>query len=114
MSGLKAGELNKRITLQKVDVQQGPLGEPLPDSPVDVATVWAKAEAISNRKIRTLDQQQVVETWLFTIRARKDVQTDWKIVWGKEVYTVRAADRSQVDRTVITAERDNRHDRAGN
>lgn len=114
MSGLKAGELNKRITLQKVDVKQGPLGEPLPNSPVDVATVWAKAEAISNRKIRTLDQQQVVETWLFTIRARRDVQTDWKIVWGEEVYTVRAADRSQSDRTVITAERDNRHDRAGN
>lgn len=114
MSGLKAGELNKRIDLQMMKVQRGPLGEPLPDLPVKVATVWAKAEAVSNRKIRTLDQQQVVETWLFTIRARKDVQVDWKIAWGEDVYTVRAADRSKTDRTVITAERDNRHDRAGN
>lgn len=114
MSSLRAGELDKRIELQKMEIQRGPLGEPLPDLPVTVAKVWAKAEVVSNRKIRTLDQQQVVETWLFTIRARRDVQTDWKIVWGEEVYTVRAADYSQVDRTVITAERDNRHDRAGN
>lgn len=114
MSSLRAGELNKRIDLQTMEVQRGPLGEPLPDLPVLVATVWAKAEAISNRKIRTLDQQQVVETWLFTIRARKDVQVDWKIVCGQDVYTVRATDRSNSDRTVITAERDNRHDRTGN
>jgi SPP1 family predicted phage head-tail adaptor len=114
VSGLKAGELNKRIDLQMMEVQRGPLGEPLPDLPVKIATVWAKAEAVSNRKIRTLDQLQVVETWLFTIRARKDVQVDWKIAWGEDVYTVRAAARSKPDRTVITAERDNRHDRAGN
>ncbi|EAM2925542.1 phage head closure protein [Salmonella enterica] len=114
MNSLRAGELNKRIRLEKLETQRGSLGEPLPSITVDVATVWAKAENVSNRKIRTLDQQQVVETWLFTIRSRKDVQTDWKIVWGDEVYTVRAADCSQSDRTVITAERDNRHDRAGN
>lgn len=114
MSNLRAGELDKRITLQTIAVQRGPLGEPLPDKPVSIATVWAKAEVVSNRKIRTLDQQQVVETWLFTIRSRKDIQADWKIVWGEEIYTVRAADRSYSDRTVITAERDIRHDRNGN
>ncbi|QLY36013.1 phage head closure protein [Citrobacter freundii] len=114
MSSLRAGELNKRIELQTMAVQRGALGEPLPDLPVRVATVWAKAEAVSNRKIRTLDQQQVVETWLFTIRSRKDVQVDWKIALGVDIYTVRAADQSKPDRTVITAERESRHDRAGN
>nr|WP_314520526.1 phage head closure protein [uncultured Lelliottia sp.] len=114
MSSLRAGELNKRIRLEKLEIQRGPLGEPLPSIPVEVATVWAKAENVSNRKIRTLDQQQVVETWLFTIRPRKDVTTDWKITWGNEVYTVRAVDRSQLDRALITAEREIRHDRTGN
>ncbi|WP_336340857.1 phage head closure protein [Enterobacter cloacae] len=114
MSKLEAGELNKRITLSTTEVQRGPLGEQLPDKSVSVATVWAKAEVVSNRKIRTLDQQQVVETWLFTIRPRKDVMTDWKIIWGSELYTVRAVDRSQPDRAVITAERESRHDRTGN
>lgn len=110
---MRAGELNKRVELQTTEIQRGPLGEPLPEMPVTVATVWAKTEVVSNRKIRTLDQQQVVETWLFTIRPRKDVWIDWKIVWREEVYTVRAVDRSQSDRTVITAERDTRHDRTG-
>lgn len=114
MSSLRAGELTKRITLHTVHMQRGPLGEPLPEKLVSVVTVWAKAEVVSNRKIRTLDQQQVVETWLFTIRPRKDVMTDWKIIWGNELYTVRAVDRSQPDRAVITAERESRHDRTGN
>lgn len=110
VSELSSSELNKRIKLQTVQIGSGPLGEPLPATPVAIATVWAKAEVVSNRKIRTLDQQQVVETWLFTIRPRKDVRPDWKIAWGAELYTVRAVDRSKSDRTVITAERDNRHD----
>ncbi|BBJ59143.1 hypothetical protein EAS17NKHM_025390 [Enterobacter asburiae] len=113
MSSLRAGELNKRITLQTVEVQRGPLGETISDNLVTVSTVWAKAEVISNRKIRTIDQQQVIETWLFTIRPRKDVTIDWKITWDGGVYTVRAVDGSKADRLVITAERENRHDRAG-
>lgn len=114
MSSLRAGELNKRIRLEKLEIQRGPLGEPLPSIAVEVATVCAKAENVSNRKIRTIDQQQVVETWLFTIRVRPDIQADWKITWNEEVFTVRAVDRSNPDRCVITAERDIRHDRTGN
>lgn len=107
---LRAGDLDKRITLLQVQTTRGPLGEPLQDAPVHVADVWAAAKAVSNRKIRTLDQQQVVETWLFTIRKRQDVQIDWKIRWGPNTYTVRAVDPSFRDRTLITAERDGRHD----
>lgn len=111
MTALTAGELNKRITLQRVETLVGELGELKPGALVDVLPMaWAKAEVVSNRKIRTLDQQQVVETWLFTVRPRRDVQIDWKVKWGEGSYTVRAVDNSQTDRTVITAERENRHD----
>lgn len=110
MNSLRAGELDKRIKLQYLETGRGPLGEVLPSQLIDVATVWAKAEVVSNRKIRTLDQQQVVETWIFTIRPRSDVTVDWNVNWGGASYTVRAVDRSLSDRAVITAERDNRHD----
>lgn len=110
MKSLRAGELDKRITLQRVEQSRGALGEVLPNETVSIATVWAKAEVVSNRKIRTLDQQQVVETWLFTIRPRPDIQVDWKVQWKGGHYTVRAVDRSATDRAVITAERENRHD----
>ncbi|MDC7871359.1 head-tail adaptor protein [Pantoea ananatis] len=111
MTAMAAGELDKRIRVQRTESERGPLGEILPGQIVISSPfIWAKAENISNRKIRSLDQQQIVETWQFTIRPRIDVQTDWKISWGNEVYTIRAVDRSRRDRAVITAERDVRHD----
>lgn len=110
MNSLRAGELDKRIVLQRRETSRGPLGELLTEEIVDVATVWAKAESVSNRKIRTLDQQQIVETWLFTFRPRPDIQVDWLVKWLGDAYTVRAVNRNQPDRTVITAERENRHD----
>ncbi|HBM2902036.1 TPA: phage head closure protein [Klebsiella oxytoca] len=113
MGSLHAGELNKRIILQRQEKSRGPLGEIISGSIVDVATVRAKAELKSNRKIRTLDQQQVAETWLFTLRTRPDVQIDWLIRWNDAVFTVVAVDRSHPDRVEIKAERDTRHDRAG-
>lgn len=109
-TGLEAGKLTARITLQMIEVTSGPLGEPLPAMPVDVAKVWAAAEMMSNRKIRTLDQQQVVETWHFTIRPDHAVQIDWKVWWKEASYTVVAVDHSLSDRLILKAERDARHD----
>lgn len=111
MALLKAGELNARVTLRKVDFDRGPMGEPLPSSPVVVATIWAKAEPISNSKIRVMDQAQVVETYRFTGYPRPDVAQDWQVVFGETVFTVRAVDRTQPDKLVITAEAETRHDR---
>lgn len=109
-TGLEAGKLNEQITLQVINVSTGPLGEPLPGVPVDVAKVWAAVEMKSNRKIRTLDQQQVVETWHFTIRAGHAVSIDWKVRWKEASYTVVSVDHSLSDRLVLKAERDARHD----
>ncbi|MGL5700934.1 MAG: phage head closure protein [Kluyvera sp.] len=114
MSFLYSGELNKRILLQCREIVRGPLGEVIPGELVDVATVWARAELKSNRKIRTLEQKQVVETWLFTVSPRSDIDIDWKIQWQNGSFTVVAVDRSHSDRVEIKAERDGRHDRAGN
>ena len=113
MALLQAGELTARITLRTVQYSTGPLGEPLPAVPTEVAKVWAKAEPISNSKIRTLDQSQVVETYRFTCYPRPDVGQDWQIVLADKVFTVRAVDRTQPDKLVITAEAETRHDRTG-
>ncbi|TKI02669.1 phage head closure protein [Martelella alba] len=108
---LTSGERNKRIMLRRVDVSRDPQSGAEQRTTVDVATPWAKVEPISNRKIRTIDQQQVVETILFTLAPRSDVDIDWQVVFAGRVYTVRATDRTQSDRLLITAEADARHDR---
>ncbi|MEQ4673992.1 phage head closure protein [Providencia vermicola] len=105
-----AGELNKRITLSRPEEVRDDLGNPKIQL-VAVKEVWAKAEAMSNHKIRTADQQQVIETYHFTIRPRKDVDIEWVVTHQKRNFTVRALDRNKPDRLIITAEVDSRHDR---
>lgn len=107
---MKAGELNKRITLFKPERLQGSLGDSRVEL-VEVTTVWAKTEAISNRKIRTSDQEQVIETMQFTVRKRTDIQIDWVIGYQDRYFTVRACDRNDPAKVIITTEVNTRHDR---
>jgi SPP1 family predicted phage head-tail adaptor len=110
MSTLRAGDLKHRITLRKGAIVRDQAGSPQPTFEI-VSTVWSAVEAISNRKIRTLDQGQVVETMMFTIRPRSDVGIDWQVIYRERLFTVRAVDRTLPDRALITAEADTRHDR---
>lgn len=108
---MRAGKLNKRIRLLRPIVVRDERTGSEVKSFEFVAEVWADAEPISNRKIRTGDQGQVVETMLFTLRPRDEITIDWQVVFQKRIFTVRAPDRSQADRLLITAEADIRHDR---
>lgn len=75
---LKPGDMNCRIAISYVQSGRGPLGEPLPEKQVESGKAWAKRELVSGRKVRTLDQQQVVETCLFTV-----YPGCWLILTGK-------------------------------
>ncbi|SPP31354.1 hypothetical protein ARAF_0478 [Arsenophonus endosymbiont of Aleurodicus floccissimus] len=61
------------------------------------------------RKIRTADQEQVIETLRFTLRPRNDI--DWPVDYQQRRFTVRALDRNQPDRLIITTEANIHHDR---
>ncbi|CAI0745925.1 MAG: phage head closure protein [Serratia grimesii] len=108
---MRAGKLRNRIRLLRpVTVRDERTGSEVKSFEF-VAEVWADAEPISNRKIRTGEQEQVVETMLFTLRPRDGITVDWQVVFQQRTFTVRAPDRSQSDRLLITAEADIRHDR---
>ncbi|MGF7734920.1 head-tail adaptor protein [Klebsiella pneumoniae] len=109
---LKLGEMTCRIVIGYMQSGRGPLGEPLPEKLVETGKAWAKDGLVSGRKVRTLDQQQVVETRHFTVHPGVLVDLDWKITTKNLVYTVRNIDR-KTDRIIITGEADGRHDRAG-
>ncbi|EPK7688235.1 MULTISPECIES: phage head closure protein [Serratia] len=108
---MRAGKLNNRIRLLRPIVVRDDRTGGSVKSYEFVAEVWADAEPISNRKIRTGEQRQVVETMLFTLRPRDEITVDWQVVFQQRTFTVRAPDRSQRDRLLITAEADIRHDR---
>lgn len=105
-----AGELNKRIALSRTEEVRDEFGEPKTEL-VKITDVWTKAEATSNRKTRTADQQQVIETYHFTLRPRSDIDEGWMITYQNRNFTIRALDRNQPDRLIVTAEVDSRHDR---
>ncbi|QDE47332.1 head-tail adaptor protein [Enterobacter hormaechei] len=94
-----------------METERGELGETLPAREVSAGKAGQK-ELVSGRKVRTLDQQQVVETCLFTLYPRK-VDVDWKVSTADRVYTVRNVERL-TDRIIITGEADSRHDRVSN
>ncbi|OKO99028.1 phage head closure protein [Xenorhabdus eapokensis] len=106
-----ANEMNKRIKLFRPVITRDVLGAETV-TPEYVTTVWAKAEAMSNRKIRTADQQQVIEVQQFTIRSRKDIDINWLIEHQGRRFTVRAVDNNRPDRSIISTEAEVRHDRA--
>lgn len=110
---LQPGDFNCRITFSYVTSGRGPLGEPLPEEEVSAGGAWAKMELVSGRKVRTADQESVVETCQFTLYPRS-VDIDWKLKTKDRIYTVRNVDRSRRDRIIITGEADGRHDRTGN
>lgn len=114
MTLLQAGELDKRIMFLAPVTRRGPSGEQLPDGTEEKGPAWAKMKLVSGRKIRTLDQAQVIQTWQFTLPPRPDIQPGWQIQLGGMRYTIRDIDSSQPDQLVITAEVDPRHDRTGN
>ncbi|SPP31511.1 hypothetical protein ARAF_0640 [Arsenophonus endosymbiont of Aleurodicus floccissimus] len=47
----------------------------------------------------------------FTIRPRSDVDINWLVGYQDRNFTMRAIDRNESDRVIITTEADNRHDR---
>ncbi|MCC8381551.1 phage head closure protein [Xenorhabdus sp. PB30.3] len=106
---MKAGALRHRIRLLRPVIHRDELGAET-FSHHAVATVWAKAEAVSNRKIRTAKQQQVIEVQQFTVRPRRDIQPGWLIEHQDRRFTVRTVDRNRADCTILTTEADVRHD----
>ncbi|BET98098.1 phage head closure protein [Xenorhabdus taiwanensis] len=106
-----ANEINKRIRLFRPVITRDGFGTETV-TPEYVTTVWAKAEAMSNRKIRTADQQQVIEVQQFTVRPRKEIDVNWLVEYQGRRFTVRTVDRNRPDRAIITTEADVRHDRA--
>ncbi|PHM31292.1 phage head closure protein [Xenorhabdus innexi] len=107
---MRAGALRYRIKLYRPVISRDESGTEIVT--VDyVTTVWAKAEALSHRKIRTADQQPVIEVQQFTVRPRADITINWLVEHQGRFFTVRTVDRNRPDRAIITTEADVQHDR---
>lgn len=87
---ITSGKLRHRITLQSK-------GTPTRDAMggevvtwVDVATIWAEVMALSGRALIAAQQAQSEVTATITIRHRADVQPDWRVRHGTDIYAIHA------------------------
>lgn len=89
---MRAGELDRKITIQQLAVTRSPLGDEV-KAWSTLASVWAKVMPVSGREFAnaTVEQRLTEKTLRFRIRylasARKD--TKLQIVYDSETFDVK-------------------------
>ncbi|CAG9184269.1 phage head closure protein [Cupriavidus respiraculi] len=85
---MELGKYNRRITLQRLQPGQRPTGQPV-DEWVDVARPWAWIRGKSGRETIAADMEVAETSYSMRIRYRADVQADWRVAYGGDVYRIR-------------------------
>jgi len=98
-----AGRLSQRITLQSKSVVRDAMGgETL--TWVDAASVWAEIRPLRGRDLVAAQQVTSEVTARITIRYRSDVQADWRILHGSQIYDILAVVDPQARHEVLELE----------
>lgn len=87
---MRAGQLDRRITLRQRVTTRGSLGEEVEGTPTDLATVWARWRPLKGTERFTA--QQLVDTAAgeFDIRYRSDITIEdvHEVLFDGDVYDV--------------------------
>lgn len=87
MSGIGAGQLDQRITLQQRASGVDVLGQAT-GSWQDVGTVWARARPLRSRELFAAGSVDSLADVEFTIRWRSDVLTNWRVMWRSKPFEI--------------------------
>lgn len=86
---MRAGRLNKRITIQSPAAGQDATGEPAVGW-TDIATVWASIVDVSGREYVAAGGTQNSALTKITIRHRDGIVPSMRVVHGSDAYNVEA------------------------
>jgi SPP1 family predicted phage head-tail adaptor len=84
---MKIGELRHRVVLQQKTVTEDALKQQS-ETWVDVTTVWAAIEPLSGREYFAAKQVNAEVSVRITIRYRKGVTPDMRVVFGNRTFEV--------------------------
>lgn len=88
---LKAGTLNRRVSLQRHEQGQDELGQPI-DTWVEFANVAANVRMLTGKEVLTADTDVGIGTASIRIRYRTDVTNgDRAVVDGTTIFNISAA-----------------------
>jgi SPP1 family predicted phage head-tail adaptor len=80
-----AGQLRRRVSLQRPTTAQDSYGEPV-TTWVTAATVWASAEPLDGRELFAAQAVHAKLTRRFVVRYREDVDNTWRVLYGGRAY----------------------------
>lgn len=84
---IAAGRLNQRVILQRKSVVRDDMGGETVTW-TDAATVWAEIRPLRGRDLVAAQQAQSEVTARITVRRRPDVQADWRVKHGDDIYDI--------------------------
>lgn len=106
MSALRAGQLNRRITLQRQSTVQDSYGGPV-RTWLHVATVWAEIQPLSGRELETAQRMASEISHQITVRYQASL-TDTQVVSGyralykARIFNIHAALNEDENNILIT------------
>lgn len=77
---MRAGRLDRRVTLQKPTRTQDDFGQAV-ETWSDVATVWAGVRQTAGSEFLQAQSETNEQQIVFTMRYRADVRETWRVVW---------------------------------
>jgi SPP1 family predicted phage head-tail adaptor len=86
---VRAGSLNRRVTIQRHVTGTDELGGPI-DTWEDVATVWANIRHLSGAESIRSDADVSIVKASIRIRYRTDVTAAMRVVYGTTIYDIQA------------------------
>lgn len=87
---MRAGTLNRRITIEQLGSAEDSWGQHLPDVWVRVASVWASVRNLSGlSSIKAEAQTSTVRTSI-RIRYRQDIEPGMRALLGSTIYKIEA------------------------
>jgi len=87
MTMLPAARLRHRVTLQSKSVTRDAMGgETI--TWIDEATVWAEVRHLRTRDLVAAQANLNETTAVITVRHRADIQPDWRVKHGADIYTL--------------------------
>ena len=87
---LDAGDLNRRITIQRKGAGTDDWGTPLPDAWDDVTKAWANIRNLSGLGAIKADAEAAVVKTSIRIRYRADISPGMRVLHGTTVYDIKA------------------------
>jgi len=87
---MKAGTLNRRVTIQRNETVLDDYGEPLPSVWADAAKVWADVKILSGLQTIKEGVDVSVLKASMRIRYRADIDASMRVVYQGRVFDIRA------------------------